>query len=296
MKFSLPLLALAATAFATPITPRQSSSMPNRALWLWDSDLIKNSASLMQFLRVASAPNHDFTTVHALSNRGMDNPTWQNFIKKCTAQGIAVEALIGDKLWIIGRSTEAGPSFQDQLDWIEQYQASAPAGARFSGIHLDVEPWGLDGWAANKGPYVDSLYSIVSEAKAFGKAHNLPVAADLPFWASQVPCKDSTMDICLLKNLDTVTFMTYRNTPSELLEVAKPAIETLKKVDPKKPVWLAVETSSSAPDVGLISYGGKSVETLLGDLSVVEANATKMYSNFAGIAVHSYEDFVSLSG
>lgn len=85
--------------------------------------------------------------------------------------------------------------------------------------------------------------------------------------------------------------MTYRNTASELLDIATAVLEAGNTAG--KPVWLAVETVDAA-DALLISYFGKSVADLFEDLVTVNATAAG-YSSFAGIAIHDYGGVKSLS-
>jgi hypothetical protein len=288
------LLALAVPALSLPVAPSQATPTPKRAIWLWESNIIQDSASVATFMSTVTSPDNNIGTVHALIDRDMGNEVWQSFVAKCNASGIAVEALMGDKQWINGRVTDDGPTLQHEIDWLAQYQAKAPANAKFSAIHLDVEPWGLDDWASKKQEHVGSLVEIVDTVKSFAIPLNLPVAADLPFWAHTVPCQDTTLDTCLLPHLDSVTFMTYRNTPVELLAIAMPVLKAVHAADKGRPVWFAVETDSKCAEAELISYSGKSAATLLSDLTTVEKAAMKGSNNFAGIAIHSYSDFVAM--
>jgi hypothetical protein len=285
------LFALAAPVLSAPLLSRQSTN--NRALWLWTSDLIKDDTEISDFLSFVTSPDHKIGTVHALIDRDMGTPTWESFMTKCTAAGIAVNALMGDSYWILGKARDDGPTLQHSLDWIDGYQKNVSANARFAGIHMDVEPWGLDDWETNKEAYVDSLLSIVDTVKTFATPLNLPVAVDLPFWASTVACQEAALDTCLLPHLDSVTFMTYRNTAPELLDIATPILTAVHSAYPGKPVWLSVETCRDCVEASLISYAGKSMATLMEDLATVEKNATE-YDEFAGIAIHDYANFVAM--
>ncbi|KAL1606592.1 hypothetical protein SLS60_003997 [Paraconiothyrium brasiliense] len=296
MHWCTPLLALAAPVLSAPIVAPRSTAGSERAIWLWNSDIIQDDSQVQTFLSLMTDTEHPFQTVLALIDRDMGNAPWQSFIKKCNAAGLKVEALMGDKQWIVGQTSEDGPTLQHELDWIKKYQASASSDAKLAGIHLDVEPWALDGFESNQAEYVSSLVSIVSQVKQVAQPLNLPLGADLPFWANTVACEDSTLDTCLLNNLDYVTFMTYRNTAKSLLGIADPVLKAVKAVDSSKPVWLSVETSSECSDVSLISYAGKTLNTMLSDLVTVATSAEKSSGNFAGVAVHSYKDFLTMSG
>lgn len=297
MHWCTPLLALAGPVLSAPVAvPRAASAGTDRAIWLWNSNIIQDDSQVQTFIDTMTNADHPFQTVLALIDRDMGNAPWQNFIKKCTAAGLKVEGLMGDKQWIKGQTSEDGPTLEHELSWIKTYQASASADAKLAGIHLDVEPWALDDFDANTAQYVSSLQSIVSQVKTVATSLNLPLGADLPFWGNTVPCGSATLDTCLLKDLDSVTFMTYRNTASSLLGIADPVFNAVKAVDPSKPVWLSVETSSECADVGLISYAGKTLGTLMSDLVKITTGAEQKASSFAGVAVHSYQDFVAMSG
>ena len=267
-----------------------------RAIWLWNSDIIQDDAEVETFISKMTDPKHPFEIVLALIDRDMGLDPWRAFVKKCNAAGLKVEGLMGDKQWIKGSTTEDGPTLAHELEWLKQYQASAPADSKLAGVHLDVEPWALDDFDANKAEYVAELQSIVSSVKEVTTELNLPLGADLPFWGNTVACGDSTLDTCLLGDLDYVTFMTYRNTATSLLGIADPVLNSVKKVNPDMPVWLSVETSSECADVSLISYAGKTLTNLVGDLAKIASGAEKKAASFKGIAVHSYQDFKEMSG
>lgn len=296
MHWCTPILALAAPVLSLPLAaPRSATAGSDRAIWLWNSDIIQDDSQVQTFLSKMTDREHPFQTVLALIDRDMGNEAWQSFIQKCNAKGLKVEGLMGDKQWVLGKTTEDGPTLEHELEWIKNYQASAPSDAKLAGIHLDVEPWALDGFEANKAEYVSSLVSIVSQVKEVAQPLKLPLGADLPFWADTVPCEDSTLDTCLLKNLDSVTFMTYRNTAKSLLGIADPVLKAVKAKAPSMPVWLSVETSGECADVSLISYAGKTLGNMLSDLVTVTTSAAKSSGNFAGVAVHSYKDFLTMS-
>ncbi|KAK9421366.1 hypothetical protein SUNI508_05904 [Seiridium unicorne] len=260
---------------------------PSRATWLWQSDIIKDSAEVEQFLSFAES--NGIKSVYTLIDRDMGQAVFETFIEQCNASGIAVEALMGNSEWILG---QGDPTLESQLTWLEQYQGNASASSQFAGIHMDVEPWGLDGWESNAETYTSALQSIVTQITALGQALGLPVAADLPYWADTITCPitGKTFDSWMLDNLDTATFMTYRNTASELLDIATAVLEAGNTAG--KPVWLAVETVDAA-DALLISYYGKSATTLFNDLVAVNATAAT-YASFAGIAIHDYDGILAL--
>lgn len=96
--------------------------------------MITDASQTSQFFLFAQEQGLQRAYLHV--DADIDNAYFANFIQQCNASGIAVEALMGNAQWILGGGT---PSLQSNLEWIDQYQGNASAGARFSGIHMDIE-------------------------------------------------------------------------------------------------------------------------------------------------------------
>lgn len=133
---------------------------------------------------------------------------------------------------------------------------------------------------------------MVSDIISFGKALGMAVAADLPFWTHTLsdPTTGETMDVWMLDKLDSVTFMTYRNTVAELLDVAAKPLAAAKTAG--KPVWLSVETRASTE--AKVSFKGLvTVSTLSSKLQSIRLDCLN-HTSFSGIAVHDYAGWLAL--
>lgn len=120
----------------------------------------------------------------------------------------------------------------------------------------------------------------------------MTVAADLPFWTHTMsdPTTGQTMDAWMLDRLDSVTFMTYRNTVDQLVDVAATPLAAGNLAG--KPVWLAVETIASTE--ARVSFKGlATVSTLSSRLRSI-AKGCSNHSSFSGIAVHDYAGWLEL--
>jgi hypothetical protein len=279
------LLTLAFTAPTQTHSPAAASTTLSRATWLWQSELISDSSAVSDFISFATTQG--IARVYAGVNADISNPDWQSFISECTANGIVVDALFGNPNWILGSGR---PTLQAQLDWIEQYQGNTTSDdQKFTGIHMDIEPWVLDDWEASKPTFTSALQSLVQQIVDFVLPLGLTLAADLPFWAHEIDTSDgSTLDVWMLDAIDSVTFMTYRNSVGVFMDIAAAALELARTSE--KEVWLAVEMTEQG-DGHLISYFGKSGSTLTSDL---EAIAEQAAGTVAGIAVHDYNGWVDL--
>jgi hypothetical protein len=121
----LPVAALTASAFCASISAPLAS-------WFWNTDMITNSGDVSNILAFAEAVG--LTHIYAQIDSTISNADWENFIGNFNASGIIVDALLGDADWVL----EAG-DLETELQWIEQYQNSASANSKFTGIHMDIE-------------------------------------------------------------------------------------------------------------------------------------------------------------
>lgn len=94
--------------------------------------MITNSAHVSNILAFAEAQG--LTHLYAQIDSRISSADWESFIKKLTASGITVDALLGNANWVL----EEG-DLETELQWIKQYQSTASADSKFTGIHMDVE-------------------------------------------------------------------------------------------------------------------------------------------------------------
>jgi hypothetical protein len=263
--------------------------MSLRAMWFWNSDKITDPTEVDKIISFATT--HAITSVYTQINLDLGNAVFADFITQCTAAGIAVQALMGNKEWIQGRGE---PSLDSQLDWLDVYQSNATNEARFSAIHMDVEPHALPDWEDNKAMYVPALQNILTRVKALGDSLGMKTGADMPWWChlTKTPSGEA-LGAWTLNALDFVVFMTYRNSVDGLMTTSEEAVKAGDQVG--KPVWLAVETNPVQEEgAGTISYAGMSQSKVISDMDCV---ATKLagHASFAGIAIHDYTGILALA-
>lgn len=208
-----------------------------------------------------------------------------------------VTALMGEAQWCLPENDMQ--VMTDQLKWLASYQQQAKQSDKFRQIHVDVEPWGLKPqWVNDQHLLLQKYFQILGEIKRCGVALQLPVMVDLPFWANQVATNIydgtdtfTTLDIAVLDIVDSITFMTYRNTVTEVVGLAQPLLISLGARYPYKKIFIAVETlGGNIADVNQISYFGQSKSRVMSDLRKIDKQL-KQYPNFGGISVHDYRAF-----
>ncbi|POS68821.1 hypothetical protein DHEL01_v212785 [Diaporthe helianthi] len=283
---------------STAVSPVEAISSPQAmqaetqtraplATWVWNTTFITDAAETSQFFTFAQEQGLQRAYLHV--DADIDNLYFGIFIQRCTASGIAVEALMGNPQWILGGGT---PSLQSNLEWIDQYQGNASADARFSGIHMDIELWSLSDWQSMLGTYIPVWQGIVTSVASFARSHSITAAADLPFWACTMfdPSTGEAIDSWMLNALDSVTFMTYRNTVEELFKVAEKPLAAADAAG--KQVYLAVETVAS-PEAQVSFKGLVTVSSLSHKLQSITLECSN-HTSFAGIAVHDYSGWLAL--
>ncbi|ETS82426.1 hypothetical protein PFICI_04302 [Pestalotiopsis fici W106-1] len=224
---------------------------------------------------------------------------FEAFVARCAAQRVDVEALMGDPGWVLNPHHE---SFTGRLAWVVAYQArhkGNPA-MQIRGLHLDIEPWHLPGWEANKSRYMHSFLQVIHNytQQAHAMTPPLPVTADLPFWLHTVPpppgCGGDYHVDALLSTLDGAVFMTYRNTPAVLADIAGPALAAAAR-HPGKSMDLAVETRNCDEEGRHISYHGLGLARLEADLAVIEGRMVPWADRHRiGVVVHDYQGWTEM--
>lgn len=140
--------------------------------------------------------------------------------------------------------------------------------------------------------YIPAWESIVMSVSSFARSHGIAAAADLPFWAYAMsdPTTGEAMDSWMLKALDSVTFMTYRNSVEELFDVAEKPLAAADAAG--KQVYVSVETVASAE--AKVSFKGLATVTSLStQLESIKIGCSN-HTSFAGIAVHDYAGWLAL--
>jgi hypothetical protein len=278
----------------------------NRATWIWKTEeVVGNDGQIDQF--VAFAHDNGINRVYIHINPDISHQTLANFIRKCSTSssgGIAVEALMGDAAWI--HTPQAHESLQGRLRWVAEYQGTYANDTQvlFQGLHLDIEPWQLDGWRGLEQPsLIRKWLSCVHYLKDWAQTQHppLPLAADLPFWLHtlQSPDNGERLDIAMMRILDGAAFMTYRNSPQGLVDIAGEALLACWKCEKRREgIYLGVETVPSE-EGSHISYHDLGGRRLRGDMGCLEGGhglrkrePHEMW--YGGLAVHDYHTWLKM--
>lgn len=172
------------------------------------------------FLSLDLHANHDGRQAHF----DLKNPQgYRDFLKRAHGMGLQVEALAGTPEWAVRQKHAEALAV---IDAVIAFNRAGPAGARFDGVHFDVEPYSLIAYAdpSLRRELLKEFLEMV--AKCVERVHTEPglrFGCDVPSWfyPGDSPTRqevtvnfrgtEKSVGEHLTDLLDTVTIMDYRN-------------------------------------------------------------------------------------
>ncbi|PKG23770.1 amidase [Niallia nealsonii] len=271
-----------------PAMCSKAAEMTTDATWIWNPwSLRTEETKILNFL-----VKNNVDQVYLQVDSDLSNSVYQQFIAKATAKNIEIYALDGAPDW----ATQKGKTKQTAFfQWVKAYQSKSSANQQFQGIHLDVEPYILSNWDADRSSTVLYYQEIIRNSANQSAKLNLPFTIDMPFWFDSINFQNKFGKSNLAKwaiNLtDGVTVMAYRN-----MAAGENGINTLVKTEwqyaqnANKPITIAVETGQS--DEGIhISFYQKSSAYMKAEL----AKVNKAYpENNVKFAVHYIDSWMKM--
>jgi hypothetical protein len=270
-------LVAAALAVAATAVPGASSAgsagltavpVNTRAMWLWGND------PAAQVITWAVRQNVSEIFVYVSPSVLTDGTLagLQDLKEQAVARRIKLRALGGETEWV---RNHAGA-----LAW----QRTVVSTGLFDGIHLDVEPYLTKGWTTDLEATEAAYLKLLDRMRLASK---LQLEADVPFWFGQYQVGRKNLADEVLRRVNAVTVMSYRDTatgPNSLLEVSQDWLARGKAAG--KRVRLAAETGRLA-DCLYCTFHDKGAGALRLELAKVDT-ATRQTAAFGGIAVHHY--------
>jgi hypothetical protein len=254
---------------------------PGRAMWVWDTSTPEAT--------VRFAVAHGVTQLYAAVPLRVDtSPQLAQLTRLVTsarAVGVRVDALGGDPGWV------------DDPAWVARtWLQPALATGLFAGVHVDVEPYSTTAWRTSRDRVVKRYLSMYDALRTSAGA--TPVEADIPFWFDEVPSGRTTLDREVLRRVDGVTVMAYRNRATgDDGTIALSANEVAAGAALGKPVRIGQETNDlgSDPTETKQTFHGWSSEAMEAQLGLVTA-AYAGSRGFAGLAIHDSVGWSAITG
>ncbi|CAM4049912.1 hypothetical protein COLU111180_20865 [Cohnella lubricantis] len=251
-----------------------------KATWLWDTPLIRASAAdIVQFCK-----SNEINVIYLQINRDIQASDYASFIRLARGNGIEVHALDGRTTWGF---TANRRSIDRSFDWLALYQSNVAADERFSGIHVDIEPYALPYWDKTGSDFVAQWQGNVRYIVQRAKDLRLPIAADIPFWLSgfMTPDGKETLSRWMMRHYGAVTILAYRDSAQGISNMA--AAELTEAADLNIPATVGVETvhSLEGANITFFEEGRARMNEQLDEAASLLAE----HGTFAGLAIHDYK-------
>ncbi len=234
-----------------PAERTDASARLGGASWVWDTQqrLEQDPAPWIQFLQ-----EHQVKVVFLQQPETL-GPPLEVLISRLHEAGFSVLALNGDRHDIL---PEARPAVLKRLASLQEFQERVAPAGRFDGLHFDVEPYLLPGFAARRVTRLREYLSLVEELVQRGHAMGLKVGFDLPFWFDgqtvEVAGVDQSVTRHVLQRADEMAIMSYRTEADLVWQCAARSLTWAGELG--KPVWLSLETVP-LPDEKSFRFEGK---------------------------------------
>ena len=280
-----------------------------RAIWIWEKpsfamlDDAEARAEGLSFL-----VSHGITTAYLYAdafegrNPLVEEPEkYAAWIRDAHDRGMEVHALLGSaylRTWeyvLPAKRATALKMLADVLD----YNAAQPPEGSFDGVNIDVEPYLLKEWKADRRAVAKQyleLSAAFMEMKR-SKKSRIPISAAIPFWYDGIREFDWDGETKQLHQhvqdmYDFVAIMDYRDSAKGRDGIISHATDELEyAAEIGRGVVVGVETGESVPKK--VTFREEGPARLEAELRIAK-RAFKKYESFLGFAIHDYRAYREL--
>ncbi|MBN3524881.1 SGNH/GDSL hydrolase family protein [Paenibacillus apiarius] len=261
----------------TPLLFHSAGTKQTKATWLWDTEWMRDNPDEV----VSFSQDNEVDLIFVQISTDVKEVEYRQFIRKAREAGIDVHALNGSPEWARADKQEEGAEF---IRWVASFNEQAGPEERFTGIHLDVEPYLLRGWKRDQSRIVrewsHNMTRWLSEARAAG----LYIAADVPFWLHRIETSEGggSLGEWMLERFDSLAIMAYRDHSDSIYDLAIDMLAQAEKANKK--ILIGVELGKT--DEGdFVTFHGKSVNYFEEHLQEVGRQSVD-HPSYGGVAVH----------
>jgi hypothetical protein len=285
-------LSLSVVVMMTSLAAENVIKRPHlhKGTWIWETPtIIAHRDEILAF-----SEQHGVTHIYLYIDRNRVTPNdYSLFIKEAAKHQIKVEALGGDPSW--GWKEKRG-NIQDFIEWVASYNTNVNEDERFSGIHLDIEPYLLPEWKTDPSRIIEEwLSNMEFAANQAGWLGELKMSVDLPFWVHKIEVpgyEEYDVSTWMLKRFDTVVLMDYRDTAEGRDGIVSNALAMVNEASSmNKSLIVGVEIAPSN-EADKTTFYEEGYEIMEQELEMTRQYLEK-YSGFQGVAVHGFPDWMS---
>jgi len=287
-----------------------AAAIASRAVWVWEADTFQLldrkdrwSGTFAFLARKSLTTIYLYADMYQGRNIIRDEPEkYRRFIAALHGRGFKVYALLGSmylrtqEYVLPERRSVAMQMFENVL----RYNAGSNAGERFDGINIDIEPYLLDDWRANRTLRATQYLDLAAEFMRLKReaGDTLAVGPAMPFWFDGIDdivwrgkrqrLSDHVQDI-----YDYVAIMDYRNSARGTDGIIAHAVDELEYADRTgKTVVVGVETLRTEPRK--VTFYGMSRAAMEKQLKIAETEFSS-HPSFSGFAIHHLGSYLIMS-
>lgn len=263
-----------------------------KATWIWHTNLIASEPDQI----ISFSKEQGVNLLYLQMDLSQKPEYYRPFIRKASEAGIDVHALGGSPQWGLEANR---PRILALVDWVLAYNQTAGEEEKFSGVHLDIEPYLLPQWKTDQASVVRQWKeNVEAYTTHVQKDPRLEIGCDIPFWLDKVYLPDeaepaSAFSKWLISKHDHVTIMSYRDRVEGPNSITALVTEEMGWADELgKSILLAVETKESheGNHISFYEEGKRYMSLMLSRLS----DLMSVHPSFKGTAIHSYEHWAVL--
>lgn len=222
---------------------------------------------------------------------------YNSFIKNLNQSNIKVQALLINDNWALSENYK---EMEQQVDKIFEYNKNYEN--KFSGIHLNIQPYLLDGYMGNKQyyfkSYINNIEKIKNKIDVFNKTYNdhLILSLDIPEWYSlnEFEINNETIADILLNECDELVVMNYTINETDFINNSCNFLKITDKY-PEKKIKMAIKAQKSTDlEITSISIYNFTLNQFIHYLKNSKENF-KNYNSFKGFAFDDYDSFNSFN-
>lgn len=269
-----------------------ASPSGERGMWLWndiDIGTIAKQTTVLDF-----AAGKKVTTIYLHSEGLLKNTPklLENFINLAASRNIGVELLFGASEWTFTNNHPIALALVAKANAF----VTSLQGAKPRGLHFDVEPHALPGWAANQTSYGNqllALYGKIQKAKLPGLYLNADIA--MGYSVVNITRNGVTKPLShwLVDAVDRTTVMTYRDYaqgPDSIISHGNDPVNYAATIGKRSYIGVETTCNLQPEKITFCEEGNAAMEAALAS---VVANY-RANSGFGGIAVHDYRAYLIL--
>ncbi|MCD6459390.1 PEP-CTERM sorting domain-containing protein [bacterium] len=233
----------------------------------------------------------------------IDNPQlYRSFISDAHSRGLEVHALLGSaalETWnyfLPEKRTDALAMISHVLD----YNSSSSATKNFDGFNVDIEPYISSEWWSSQPTYSKYYMDMLSEQKQLitASGQNMLFGPVIPRWYDNesglnIEWNGTTKNLLyhIMDLSDYITVMDYRNITDQIINDALNELIYGDIVGTEVAVGIETAPTGEGPYVSFYGKKEKEMETVLAPAETV----FETYSSYAGIAVHNYDSYYTMT-